>query len=206
MITPVFEAGYEIVAELEGGFSDNPYDRGGATMYGITESVARAYGYQGEMKDLPKPLAKEIFKNIFWDKIRLDEVKDDLLAQLMLDASINHGQARAVIFAQQAYNVLSSSPIKVDGIIGTQTLKALNGYPHPFMLKLWYLIVRGRFFREIVKNDSSQKTFIRGWTNRLDRWFKELYKEQDKTPTRIRSEDTLNVDYVIDEIIRRLSK
>ena len=36
---------------IEKGYSDHPFDAGGKTMYGITEHVARANGYTGEMRD-----------------------------------------------------------------------------------------------------------------------------------------------------------
>jgi len=205
LITPAFTTGYAITEELEGGYSNHIDDRGGATMYGITESVARAYGYKGPMSELPKSLSKEILKHEYWDRIKLDEVNDDLLAQLMFDASVNHGQGTAVKMAQKAYNVLSASPIKVDGVIGPQTLSALNEHPKPFMLKLWFLFVRADYYKGIVSRDQSQKTFIRGWTNRMDRWFKELYRCTKKVPE-VSSDVNSLVDLTIEELIRRLDK
>jgi Glycosyl hydrolase 108 len=34
----------------EGGYSNHPADRGGATRWGVTEAVARAHGYRGDMR------------------------------------------------------------------------------------------------------------------------------------------------------------
>ena len=43
--------------DREGGYVDHPADRGGRTCFGITEAVARAHGYDGAMRDLPRATA-----------------------------------------------------------------------------------------------------------------------------------------------------
>lgn len=52
----------EDVIDREGGYVDHPADRGGATRYGITQAVARAEGYTGAMRDLPRALAARIYR------------------------------------------------------------------------------------------------------------------------------------------------
>lgn len=191
----MFAEAYEIVEVIEGGFSDHINDSGGKTMYGVTERVARAWGYKGKMRDLSKKEAIAILKQEFWDKIRLDEVKDDELSALIFDASVNHGQPRAIILAQRAYNVLSEEPIVVDGIIGKNTLKALNGYPDKFKLRFWFLNVRSKFFYDIISNDPSQKVFKNGWTNRLTRWYKWIFNREQpqEIPVEITPEEAIDV-------------
>jgi lysozyme family protein len=65
-----FDDAFIKVIGIEGRYSNNPTDSGGATMYGITEAVARAYGYTGRMQDMPLGIAKEIYRQRYWDKLR----------------------------------------------------------------------------------------------------------------------------------------
>lgn len=64
----------EELIKREGGYVNNPADRGRATKYGITESVARSNGYKGNMKDLPLEVAKAIYKKQYWTVPRFDQV------------------------------------------------------------------------------------------------------------------------------------
>lgn len=54
----------EELIKREGGYVNNPADRGGATKYGITQAVARENGWNGNMKDLPLEFAKVFIKTI----------------------------------------------------------------------------------------------------------------------------------------------
>lgn len=51
------------ILSIEGGYSNNPDDRGGETNWGITKATARANGYQGEMKALSREEAYAILEN-----------------------------------------------------------------------------------------------------------------------------------------------
>jgi lysozyme family protein len=56
----------EALIEREGRYVNHPDDRGGATCYGITESVARAHGYAGGMRNLPRAEAAAIYRRLYW--------------------------------------------------------------------------------------------------------------------------------------------
>lgn len=55
-----FERAFEKLLGHEGGFVDHPKDPGGSTRYGITQRVARANGYEGDMRNFPLAEAKRI--------------------------------------------------------------------------------------------------------------------------------------------------
>ncbi len=101
----------------EGGYSDDPNDPGGKTRWGVTERVARAHGYTGDMKDYPLEDAKVVAKKLYWDPYGCDAFHPDIGFQI-LDAAYNGGHV--VLWMQQAAGV------KADGAIGPHTLAAVR--------------------------------------------------------------------------------
>jgi lysozyme family protein len=61
-----FEAKMAKTALAEGGYVNDPSDRGGETNHGVTVAVARAFGYRGAMRDLTKDTALEIYRARYW--------------------------------------------------------------------------------------------------------------------------------------------
>ena len=60
------------VIAREGGYVDHPADRGGPTCWGITQGVARADGYAGAMRALPRERAAAIYRRLYWTAPGLD--------------------------------------------------------------------------------------------------------------------------------------
>ncbi|MGM7368633.1 glycoside hydrolase family 108 protein, partial [Acinetobacter baumannii] len=122
--------------QREGGYVNNPADRGGATKYGITEAVARANGYKGNMKDLPLEVAKTIYKKQYWTAPRFDQVNaiSSAVAEELLDTGVNCGTGFAKPLLQRALNLLNNQgkagfpDLEVDGVYGSETLGALKTY------------------------------------------------------------------------------
>jgi len=90
----------DALIDREGGYVNHPADKGGATCFGITEAVARAHGYAGEMRRLPRAEAVGIYRRLYWLRPRLDEVarRSDPLAAELFDTGVNMGATVAVTF------------------------------------------------------------------------------------------------------------
>lgn len=121
--------------EVEGGYVNDPSDSGGETNYGVTERVARRYGYDGPMKDMPRRLAIRIYEDRYWDSLNLDLIQKRSLTitQELFDTGVNAGPGRAAEFLQRSLNVLNNRgeyypDIKVDGDVGPMTISALDAY------------------------------------------------------------------------------
>jgi lysozyme family protein len=171
----------EALVGREGGYTNNPADRGGPTMWGITEQVARAYGYTGDMSALPRQTALAIYRKRYWLNPHFDQVslRYPTVAAELFDTGVNMGQAVASKFLQHALNLLnrgaSAYPdIGIDGGLGELSLHALDSYvqlrgaPGQAVLLKTLEIMQGDRYIAIVDANPSQETFFYGWiANRI---------------------------------------
>jgi lysozyme family protein len=161
----------------EGGYVNNPADRGGATKYGITEAVARVNGFKGNMRDLTLEVARAIYKKQYWIAPRFDEVNtlSSAVAEELLDTCVNCGTGFAKPLLQRALNLLNNqgkagwSYLVVDGIYGLATLGALKiylakrGKDGEKVLVRVLNIMQGQRYIEICERNPSQEQFFYGW-------------------------------------------
>ncbi len=127
----------DALIEREGGYADHPADKGGPTRFGITEAVARAHGYGGAMRELPREEAAAIYTRLYWLRPRFDEVaqRSARVAAELLDTGVNMGPAVAVTFLQRALTALNRNgqdypDLVPDGRVGPTTLTALDCFLH----------------------------------------------------------------------------
>lgn len=165
------------VIRREGGYVNHPNDRGGPTNWGITQQVARAYGYQGDMKALPRSAAVNIYRSRYWTGPKFDQAADicPAIGPELFDTGINMGPAVAAKFLQRALNVLNRGAndypdIAADGVIGPITLAALRGYVTKRGAVAGGEVLRKALdglqcarYVEIAEDNPSQEAFAYGW-------------------------------------------
>ena len=139
----------------EGGFVDHPADPGGATNWGVTQRVARANGYTGDMRDFPQDAAKTIYRKAYWDSVRADELPGGL-RYAVFDAAVNSGPTQAVKWLQRAVGAAD------DGRIGPQTLSMARAAQPDFAARRM-LALRLRFMTDL----KTWPHFSRGWARRV---------------------------------------
>ena len=125
----------DALIDREGGFIDHPADKGGPTCFGITQAVARAHGYAGPMRLLPRSEAADIYRRLYWSRPRLDEIasRSPRIAAELFDTGVNMGPAVAITFLQRALTALNRNAadypdLTPDGRIGPATLDALDTF------------------------------------------------------------------------------
>lgn len=150
-----FDQSFTRLLGHEGGYSDNPTDPGGKTMWGVTERVARAAGYIGEMRDLPQSFAKQrVYRPGYWDSVRADELPENVRFDVF-DSAVNSGVRTAIMWLQ------ASAGVAVDGALGPVTLAAVNAAGP---------MAAARFNGarlDAMTNMSGWPTFSRGWARRV---------------------------------------
>ena len=185
-----FTEAYNLTSAYEGGYVDDPIDRGGETYRGISrvhhpgwsgwtriDSYKQRAGFP-ESLDADATLrasVKSFYKKKYWDRFLGDQIPDQKLANELFDTGVNMGLRRAVRFLQTALNQLnrneaSYKDLVVDGWLGQDTLKALEQYlrqdSKPDILLKMMNIQQGARYMEIMADDPSQERYARGWLKR----------------------------------------
>lgn len=184
-----FGLAYNITMKHEGGYVNNPNDRGGETYKGISRKFhPKWFGWRiiddyKTKPDFPKNLNHipelqdaigEFYKSMFWDVFELDKRSQEI-ANEIFDTAINVGKQKATTMIQSTVNVLNRNTnaypdIKVDGVYGSNTSKYMdecikyNGERLVLNVLNAYQV---KHYLELMERNPSQEQFI-GWFNRVE--------------------------------------
>ena len=156
-----FKKCLNFVLKSEGGFVNNPNDKGGMTYKGICRKyypdleIWKICDVLLELGKTPKEINEQlknenqdeinnIYKKNYWDKLDCDN-KEKPFDLICFDTAVNMGVARAKQFLKETNNCSS------------------------------YIQLRVNYYKKIVENNPSQEVFLNGWFNRV----KELCKQCD---------------------------
>ncbi len=173
----VFERALAHVLEMEGGFSDDRYDPGGATNFGITigdyarwrqiSLNSNNYAHiREELRHIAPETVRSIYEKRYWEPAGCAEMPAGL-ALMHFDAGVNHGIGTAIRILQAALGV------DADGEIGPITRRAIREKNMKRTLER-YADGRRRRYRSL----SHFWRFGRGWLRRVD---KTLERALDET-------------------------
>ncbi len=149
-----FEKALEYLFQAEGGYSNHKNDKGGATNFGITQRTYDAYQQRKgfaptPVKQITRQEAAQIYYEDYWIASGADKIDNFPIALILFDSCVNHGVSAGKSLYKKADN---------------NAEKFLN--------------LRREKYKSIVKNNPSQKVFLKGWLNRIDRLEKYIKKEQ----------------------------
>lgn len=160
---------------IEGGYSNNPKDKGGPTNMGVTQEAYDTYRIgmgqsRARVATITQFEAAALYRKNYWKPIRGDSLPKGV-DLVILDAAINSGVRQASKFLQRALGV------DADGIIGAKTILAANEDDRQGRTPSNIADVisqRRDFYRGLVADDPTQRIFLNGWMNRLDYLTKEV--------------------------------
>ena len=166
---------------VEGGYVNDPKDRGGETNYGVTKRVAQAAGYKGGMKAFPKHCsagqtvcADSIYFRDYMQRPGFVPIieADDAVGEEMVDTAVNMGPRWSAIWFQQAMNDLAGANLPVDGSISAADVAAFQRFQNTAGYQLACTMTLDRLdakqwarYQAIVRANPSQAKFLRGWRN-----------------------------------------
>lgn len=149
----------------EGGYVNDPADRGGATHMGVTQRTYDTWRTKNgkrpqPVRNISQQEVEDIFREDYWRAAHCDELVWPLNLAVA-DTAFNSGPSRAIKLLQQA---VGAAP---DGIFGPGTLAKVQGANTQEAFHA-FVELRRTFFRNIVKHDPSQQKFLNGWLKRAD--------------------------------------
>ncbi|WP_432745784.1 glycosyl hydrolase 108 family protein [Methylobacter sp. G7] len=158
-----FEKAIKRILSHEGGFTQNPTDRGNWTSgrIGVGKLKGTKYGISAmtypdeDIKNLSWERACFLYQRDFWAPLKADRLHDGVAYQL-LDFAVNSGTSNAVKAYQRALGVAA------DGVFGPQSLHASNLIIESDQILL-VLAERLDFMASI----KSWIDFGRGWARRI---------------------------------------
>ena len=152
-----FDEIIEVVLEHEGGYVNDPKDPGGETNFGI----AKRSHPDVDIKNLTKEGAKEIYKEVYWDKNKVESLPEELW-HIYFDMCVNQGKSRAVKIIQRAVNGKGGS-LTVDGGLGPMTIAAIGKSRVELDRVRAY---RVKYYADLVTKKPDLERFYFGWFKR----------------------------------------
>ena len=162
------------VLNTEGGYVNDPNDRGGHTNRGVAWGTWQDYAMKvlgveptlENLKLLTEDDARKIYKEGFWDKAKIDEIDDPDMRFFLFDFYIN-AKGNAIGVLQKTLNSMQSEVVlDVDKAMGPKTLDCLNKMDHKEIYNRM-LKEREMYYKNLVASDSTQVGFLKGWLNRV---------------------------------------
>lgn len=155
----------DLLLAHEGGWSNHPADRGGATMYGVTQKVYDEWRQLTKqpwqsVRSITKNEARDLYERLYWNAAACDRMPWPI-SYMVFDGAVNSGVRRSVTWLQAALLV------PADGIAGPQTISAIEAADKN---KLVRELVDQRvvFLARLVQRAPKQATFLLGWWRRVN--------------------------------------
>ena len=163
-----------IILRHEGGYANRASDKGGPTNHGIAWNTWKKYskedlGVEPTLENLKKitpEQAEVIYKKRYWDPSGFNDIQDPKLALMSYDWSITSGGAGKQI--QKLLNSQYGKNLSVDGVIGPDTISAMNSVEDSGKLTDSIAEIRKQYYTNLTISDPKNLPNLTGWINRVN--------------------------------------
>jgi lysozyme family protein len=161
-----FDESLRRVFQTEGGYANNPNDKGGETNMGITKDTLNAAKKAGiinhsDSKSLTRNEASDIYKKMYWEPTRAGDMPPGIGFQVF-DMAVLHGPSKAIRTLQAALG------LKPTGKADQATVDAVWAADPRGLISEIKERKQGMYY-SIAEKDPAQREFLKGWTNRNNR-------------------------------------
>ena len=189
---------------VEGGYVNHALDRGGPTKFGVTLASWQRFGRDlnndgridaNDVKLLTEADALAVYKSQYWDRINGDKIKNQAVAEIVFDMYVN-APSIAVKMLQNILNRDFNKNLVIDGGLGPKTLEAVNSVDGDRLHDIYkqarviYYNYRAAailpvghwpefFAAQGIKQNASQKVFLKGWLNRVSTFANQFKKKSN---------------------------
>jgi lysozyme family protein/LysM repeat protein len=165
----------KIILRHEGGYVDDPTDKGGKTNMGIAWKTWLTYAKSdlglepttSNLKNITSEQAEIIYRKRYWEPKGFCKVVNDKVGLMIYDWTITSGGA-----GKEVQKLLTSEFKQdigiIDGAIGSKTIQAVNNIENQKLLLERIAAIRREYYHMLVKNRPKNSKYIKGWLNRVE--------------------------------------
>lgn len=169
----------KFIQSFEGGYVNDPDDKGGETNKGITIGTWKNAGFDTSEKYDELRVGNKIYKNVtaslykmtdaqwdqvfqkyYWSRWKADQIEDQSVANTLVDWVWASGKW-GVVIPQRLLGV------DQDGIVGPKTIAALNAKDGEVFFKE-IQAARRQYIEDIIKKTPTNAKFRNGWLRRIN--------------------------------------
>lgn len=161
--------------ENEGGYTDNPQRIDQPTNYGITQPTLDNYNanhpeskFPKVVKQLTLPQAQQIYASEYYDKRRIDDIKNLRIASAVFDMGVMSNFNNVVKLVQKTLNMSMDKNLAIDGKIGNNTIRALNSITPDKIDDFMINLIQNRI--AYLRGLSGWNKYGLGWSNRTAKY------------------------------------
>lgn len=174
-----FKPAYKFAMQWEGGYSNDPDDRGGETYKGVARNAHpnwEGWHIIDDVKSTRKLKRNDLIKNsaldrlhyeyakhIFWDEPGINKINNQAVANVIFDWFWGSGYI-GLTGALKVANAMAKNKVKKWGASAIDLINSID--PDVYLSNLFK--VRKDFLLAVVKKKPTQQKFLKGWLNRLN--------------------------------------